>query len=309
MGIINGFDDIKFTITDLTADTVRNLVAGREFAVIKVPPEVYNNPLKYHYCYFDLNAIILGMCLEAYTLEIKGNDNSGDRTFLWIKVNLNIKPRKVKGVKITYPSVGELIDMLSGKKLVFSVHFVRENSVEESVNDKIQEYVFNVRSDKEYYLEDRLFDVKVFLQKISRTGQLDYDYSEPIDIRNLDVNGKMLSILNKASNSFYGDAWTVNYASESPELKAQYFLSKFHSNRKWDADPVCILNCRMSAYVLPCVKTKKTMKDFPEDRIVFDTENENLYVIDSIHVNTDICFNLKEFEEIFGWFTSSIALA
>lgn len=117
----------------------------------------------------------------------------------------------------------------------------------------------------------------------------------------------MLSVLEKKSNAFYDDAWTIKYESESPELKAQYFLSKFHSNRNWAADPLCIMNCRATAYVLPCVMSKYESDDIPMDRIAFDYVSGTKYVIDSIHVNSDICFSLSEFEKPFGWFIHSIA--
>lgn len=132
-------------------------------------------------------------------------------------------------------------------------------------------------------------------------------FIEPIDVRNLDINGKMLSVLEKKSSAFYDDAWTIKYESESPELKAQYFLAKFHSNRKWDADPINIMNCRMTAYVLPCKMSRDESDDIPKDRIAFDYVSGTKYVIDSIHVNSDICFSLSEFEKPFGWFIHNIA--
>ena len=117
----------------------------------------------------------------------------------------------------------------------------------------------------------------------------------------------MLSVLEKKSNAFYDDAWTIKYESESPELKAQYFLSKFHSNRDWAADPINIMNCRMTAYVLPCKMSRDESDDIPKDRIAFDYVSGTKYVIDSIHVNSDICFSLSEFEKPFGWFIHNIA--
>ena len=38
MAIINDFDDLRFVIRDLSEETIRRMVADREFAVIKVAP-------------------------------------------------------------------------------------------------------------------------------------------------------------------------------------------------------------------------------------------------------------------------------
>ena len=308
MAIINDFDDLRFVIRDLSEETIRRMVADREFAVIKVAPEAYNDQKKHSYAKWDLNEIVLSAVHEHYTLEIDCGGMSKVKTCLWIKSSSSIKHREIEGVEITYPSIDELIRMLRGKRIIFSVHhYVEECSAEEFVNKELHECVFNLYKKGEYYLKNRVFDIRIFLQEVSDAGTPRSRFIDPIDVRNLDINGKMLSVLEKKSNAFYDDAWTIKYESESPELKAQYFLSKFHSNRNWAADPLCIMNCRATAYVLPCVMSKYESDDIPKDRIAFDYVSGTKYVIDSIHVNSDICFSLSEFEKPFGWFIHSIA--
>ena len=55
MAIINDFDDLRFVIRDLSEETIRRMVADREFAVIKVAPEAYNDQKKHSYAKWDLN--------------------------------------------------------------------------------------------------------------------------------------------------------------------------------------------------------------------------------------------------------------
>ena len=63
----------------------------------------------------------------------------------------------------------------------------------------------------------------------------------------------------------------------------------------------------MTAFVLPSVMSRDESDDILKDRIAFDYVSGTKYVIDSIHVNSDICFSLSEFEKPFGWFIHNIA--
>ena len=122
MAIINDFDDLRFVIRDLSEETIRRMVADREFAVIKVAPEAYNDQKKHSYAKWDLNEIVLSAVHEHYTLEIDCGGMSKVKTCLWIKSSSSIKHREIEGVEITYPSIDELIRMLRGKRLIFSIH-------------------------------------------------------------------------------------------------------------------------------------------------------------------------------------------
>ncbi|MBQ3379899.1 MAG: hypothetical protein IJS94_01735 [Clostridia bacterium] len=203
--------------------------------------------------------------------------------------------------------------MLLGKRLLFSARFAEDCcGVEEVISRKMQEYVFALRKEDEYYLYDSFFCVQIFLQKISDVGAASASAPElmqPSDIRDYDVNEKILSKLTKESNGFYHDAMTICYAAESEKLQAQYCLIKFHSNREWDLDPVCILNFRLSSFILPHTVSAEKAADIPEDRIVYDTKSKERYMIDSIHMNSDICSGLSEFYELIETFMYNITLA
>ena len=213
MGIINGYEDIQMVISNLVEDDIRSVFAGRKFAVIKIDQHVIdNNPRVRMGMGFDLNDI-LGIYLDAYTLLIDDEDETHSRTYLFVKVRLPLRFTPVDGVSILYPSVEELIPMLLGKRLVFSTGFVEDYCVVENViNRKLQEYVFALRNEDEYYLYDDFFRIQVFLQKISSAGTtVGPALMEPSDIREYDINERILSKLEEESNSFYHDAITIRY--------------------------------------------------------------------------------------------------
>ncbi|MBQ3379900.1 MAG: hypothetical protein IJS94_01730 [Clostridia bacterium] len=80
MRIVNSFDDIKMVITDLNENDIRSFLDGREFAVVKID----NDPKKKTDRRFD-PAHVLGILLDAYTLQIDDEDESDGRTYLYIK--------------------------------------------------------------------------------------------------------------------------------------------------------------------------------------------------------------------------------
>ncbi len=92
--------------------------------------------------------------------------------------------------------------------------------------------------------------MQVFLQEISDTGLGEQTTMKPCDVRAFDVNEKILSKLRKESKGFYDDALTFQYELVSDKLQAQYFLTKFHANKKWDMSLFCILDYRLSSFIL-----------------------------------------------------------
>ena len=131
----------------------------------------------------------------------------------------------------------------------------------------------------------------------------------PSDVRSYDIIAKILSKLTEESNSFYNDAITIRYEMESEQLQAQYFLSKFHCNREWDMDPVCLLNYRIASFIIPGTFPAEKARELPEDKIVCDTNTDDKYVIDSIHIDSDICSDLSEFNKWLERYIYNISLA
>ena len=306
MGIINCYDDINMIISYLGEEDIRRLVSGREFAVIIIDADYLKKP-RYERKFHPLN--YLGVHFDTYTMQIDAEDNSDDRTYLFIKDKLP-KFKQVDGIDISHPSIEELISMLSGKRLIYYNKFAEDHcNVEDTVNRHMQDDVFNLINEDEYYLYREFFHVQVFLQRISETDAEGQTVMTPSDVRNYDITSKLLSKLTEGSNAFYNDAITIRYEMESERLQAQYFLSKFHCNREWDMDPVCVLNFRISSFILPGTFPTEIAYELPKDKVAFDINTGTKYAIDSIHIDSDICFDLSEFNEWLKTYIYNISLA
>lgn len=309
MSIINSFDDINMVISDFSEEDVRRFVSGREFAVIIINADVFKNDIRSRFGLKFSPMGYLGVHFDTYTLQIDNGDNSGDRTYLFIKDKLP-KFKQVEGVNILYPSVDELLPMVLGKRLVYYNKFAEDNcDVEDTVNRHLHDDVFNIINKDEYYLYHSFFRVQVFLQKVSGGDTEEQTMMTPSDIRDYNINNKILSTLKEWSNSFYNDAITMQYNMESNKLQAQYFLSKFHSNREWDIDPVCILNFRIASFILPGTFYAEKAAELPKEKIAYDITNGTKYVIDSIHIDSDICSDLSDLDKWMETFTYNISLA
>ena len=306
MGIINCYDDINMIISSLGEEDIRRLVSGREFAVIKIDADYLKKP-RYERKFHPLNH--LGVHFDTYTLQVDGKDNSGGRIYLFIKDKLP-KFKQVDGIDISYSSIEELISMLSGKRLIYYNKFAEDHcNVEDTVNRHMQDDVFNLINEDEYYLYREFFHVQVFLQRVSETNAEGHTVMMPSDVRNYDITSKLLSKLTEGSNTFYNDAITIRYEMESERLQAQYFLSKFHCNREWDADPVCVLNFRISSFILPGIFPAEKAYELSKDKIAYDINTGTKYVVDSIHIDSDICFDISEFNEWLKTYIYNISLA
>ena len=311
MGRINGYDDIRMVISDIR--DIRSFLSGRKFAVIRVSSDFIENDVRVKQFgqKFDLK-YVLNMMVDPYMLQIDDGDTSLGRTYLYVKTrssfSMSFKP--AEGVDVLYPSIDELIFMVAGKRLVFSTDFVENRcGIEAVVNRKLQDFVFCLRQENENYLFDVFFNVKVFLQTVSNEISAEQTFMRLCDIRDFDLNGKMLLKIKEEILSRFGDAFILDYSSESEEHNAQYLLSKFHSNRNWDFDPVCILNYRISAFILPCGISAEKAKKLPSDRITRNVKTGTRYVIDSIQADNDICSSLTEFNELLERFMRGIDFA
>ena len=131
------------------------------------------------------------------------------------------------------------------------------------------------------------------------------------DVKDFDVRQKITAILDKNSKEYYSadSDHSFEYESWSKTVRASYFVTRFHSDPLWEADPVCLLNFRLSVFVLPGTISPCKSKRFSANKLACETINGDQYVIDSIHFNTDICFNLQEFEKLIDAYFYEISLA
>ena len=86
-----------------------------------------------------------------------------------------------------------------------------------------------------------------------------------------------------------------------------YFLTRFHSNTCWSADPVNIVNVRVSTFVLPGTITPKKAKNLPLKKKTRNDVSGAEYMIESIHCNSDIFPDMDEFKKYIGTYLAYFA--
>ena len=331
MPIINKYENTRMIISPPSDDLIREFIGKRRISLIGIDREFVDRSAKENRLYewfierSDVRMLLANTARIHVNYLIKIDDEADPvaGTYLHIeeydsgkdKYHTHFKP--ANGISVTYPSVDELLPLIRGKRLIFSCEYAEnECDVESRINRNLQEAIFdfrkeNVRKVNKYYLYDKYFDVKVFLRRITKERTNGSNFMTPADIRDFDINSKLLETLTEPGRCFDGDdAKNVKYASVSDKLQAQYFLSKFRINWGWDdKNPICIFNYRLSAFLLPDNVLESDALTIPDDRIATDEKSGIRYVIDSIHVNSDICFGTSEFSDLIDGLIVDIGLA
>ena len=299
MGIMNCYDDISMVISEFSEDDIRRFVSGCEFAVINVSEDVINkNSGTQNRRKFYPIKLISAYIGYSFNLQIDNGDDSNGITLLYIDKSIDEQRdfKQIDGVSISYPSIDELISMLSGKRLIYYNTFFEDHCfVDDIINQHLQEDVFNLRKKDEKYPWDEFFRIQIFLQKASKTDAEEHTMMTPSDPKNYDITAEILSMLKDTSDFFDDDAINIKYELESEQMKALYYFSKFRCDRDWALNHFSILNYRISSFILPGTFPEKKAAELPEDKIVYDITTGEKYVMDSIHINSDICSNINEF--------------
>lgn len=315
MAIINDYS-MKMVVKDNLEQILNILLQNREFALLTVDMEEFLKDGKYR-CEVDHFKYELGdPNVDPYAPGIRyilligsalaPNDTRKKESHF--KKSCKRESNK-DGCEITFPSIDELVSMADGKEFLFRVHFIEENgNVENVINRYFRDDVLHIKEEEHFYLYDEHADIRVFLKKVINEPETQ-EYMQPADIREYEINQRILDKLNNIKNLYYKDAFTLEYASVSEKIQAQYFITKFFSNHSWDLDPICIFNFRISAFILPAGTSTDMAKKLPQNKTTYKTIDGTEYVIDSIHFGTDICDDLDEFAELIDGYYFDPSLA
>ena len=206
------------------------------------------------------------------------------------------------GTEVTYPSVDELLTFMADKELVFITNYIEHHNME-IVKSKhfLNDYLLMRENyDEQYFRHDDYHDIRLFMTKVEDDGANSEHGLYPEDIRRFDVKDKIINRLSKISKESFCDKsdYYFEYESQSQDIQAVYFVTRYHSNPAWDANPVNLFNMRMCAFVLPGTISSKKAKKMPLKKKTVKTDCGSEYVIDSIHLNSNICFDMAEFNDL-----------
>ncbi len=321
MAIIND-NDMEIILSGDQKKAIRNMLENRLFAVINMPaekPSDYTSPFSSS---IFVSHMHWSLCISC-AIRNRGERTVFEKCEYYIYIyklrgqneeNIfteSLNDTAFSGTTVTHPSVDEFINFMASKELFFITNLVEDYGNMEDTKVKVfQNDYLLIREnyDKKFILHDDFFDVKVSLTKINDGSNESTKYGLlPIDIRHLDINARLLNILENSSRKEYEDEnyYCTQYESNSPDIHASYFLTCFHSNTNWSADPINILNFRLSAFVLPGLLPKKRLH---QKKITKEINGESMYKIEAIHFNSDICFDIVEFKELTDEYLYNIGL-
>ena len=200
----------------------------------------------------------------------------------------------------SYPTVDELCGFLKDKELFLISNWMQYGNMESmKVKDFLKHILFLWKdSESEFIMRDEFCDIRVFLRQIDdETGDSD-DRIRSADVRDFEIWRRIVNILKKRSRDYYQHMhYCAEYETQQGEVQAAYFVTRFHSNTAWEADPVNIVNSRISAFVLPGKVSSSKATTFTGSKKTRKLSNGTKYVIDSIHGNSDVFSDMSEFKE------------
>ena len=246
----------------------------------------------------------------AETLEMSElRENEG---LFYIGIN-NDDSGKIKYAKKL--SQEEFYDFLKDKELCFAVSYIEQNgNVENNILQDFCSKFFHLREEDRFLLTDESIDVRMYQQRVDGSNNDIPDSLKPLDIRDFDTNEKLLTWMSGEARDFIeanGDKtdFTTRFSAVSLTTKAQYFLTRFHSNNLWNKNPTNIYCFRISAYLLPGKASANKIKGLTDDKIAYSLDDRTKYFIDSIHFNSDICYDLSSCKDWIKWHYFDVTFA
>ena len=309
-------NDMEIILKGSLEETIRKMLDDRLFALLKMPEKKkYSSPYSSSVFVGHIsNSISRSFAIRIadtktvyedceYYLTMyykRGTDEESKGYF-----EKNLLRKKDDSASITYPTVDELISFLNDKELVLITNWMQYGNFEDfKVKDFLEDILF-LREDSEsdFIPINDFCDVRIYLTRSDNDKNQD-DSFHTEDVRNFDIRKRTVGLFEIISKKYFGSRqnysalyYSAEYETQENEIQAAYFVTRFHSNLNWDADPVNIVTARISAFVLPGTVPPEKVRNLPDDRKTKNLVNGAEYMIDSIHFNSDIFYDLNEFEK------------
>lgn len=297
---------------------IREALKGRKFAIIKVPRIEGQEPWTNYHDHIETFIYFSAFQCPCGIREI-GSDTTfyNFDYFLCVENGRDFDKGLKKAIKkdaklIVQSDIDEALSFLKDKELVFRTSFAEQGgNYEASLINHVISKDLSLKPEEMYFLYDDTYDVKIFLQELPDNEENTAGKRLiPVDANRYDVTQKIVSILDALSKECRRDIKDLSfeYDTEDGEIKAHYYLTRFHSNPAWRLNPVCLFNFRISVFILPGFVDKEDVQDIQEDSIVI-RDDDKRYKLDSIHFTSDICYDLSAFKDLMEWHYLDVDLA
>ena len=318
---INVDNDMEIILKGDQVTAIREMLRDRFFALIKMPakkPECYKFSSSVFVGHMNrgfVNSLAIRqkgslICFEDCEYYLVLFHSRDDDVFGPVRNNTDNKEFFDKciehivfpGTEVTNPSFDEFSVFMADKEFVYITNFVEEHNIEKEKSRRfLDDYLlWSENYLNRFILNEDYLDIRIFLMRVETEGSYPEYGLYPEDIRTFDIREKITDYLKKISKECFQDEsdYFLEYESQSPDIQAVYFATKFHSNPAWSLDPESNFVFRICAFVLPGTISPKKSKKLPLKKKTSNSDTGSEYVIDSIHCNSDICYDLSEFKEL-----------
>ena len=314
-------DDMEIILKGSQEKVIRNMLDNRLFCLIKMPAQKPERCISK--CSSSVFVGFMNGMDRSFAIRKEGSKTVYEKCEYYLSVfswrgtseeyrgyfEDGLKRRQERGgsLKITYPTTDELMSFLDGKELVLITNWMHYGSMESyKVDDFLKSLLFIWKEcGSDYLRRDEYCDIRVYLNRIDKDGACPEHGLYGDDVREFDIREQIVNVLRSTSEGLYGkeNFYTAEFETQDNDIQAAYFLTRFHSNTAWDADPVNVVNCRLSVFVLPSTISPRKAKDTSDNKKTTNKINGVEYVIDSIHCNSDIFTDVDEFKKyVFNYF-------
>ena len=312
MGIVSD-NDMEIILKGSQQKVIRKMLDDRLFCLIKMPvkkPDSYVSRVsssvfvarmnEYHLTRsFSIRAAgsktVYGEC--EYYLSIYADRGSTEKDRGIFDHSIGRITKQCGTVE--KPSIDELITFLKGKELVMITNYMHYGNFEQlKVKDFLENQLLLWKdSESKFFRRDETCDIRVYLSRTDDSPFSGYGFY-PDDICDFDIRQRIVKLFEKYSKKYYNDKqyYSAEYEARTEDVQAAYFVTRFCSNDQWEANPICIVNSRLSVFILPGTVSRKEANNLPVKKTRKLATGEE-FVIDSIHVNSDIFQDMDEFEE------------
>ena len=311
MAIIND-NDMEIIIGDDQKDAIKKMLNDRLFCLINMPAKKPNDIISK----FSSSVFVGHMndrLVRTFAIRAAGTNTVYEDCAFYLSLyytrgeeekdksifEQRMERKKEHSIFCKNLTVDELITFLDGKELVLITNYMGYGNMEVlKVNDFLNKLIL-IREENEakFILRDESCDIRVYLRRVAGDDSCSKQGLRLEDINNFDIGHRIGEIFRKKCKSYFDDDnfYFAEYMAKTEKVQALYFVTRFHSNHNWDADPVNIINARISALVLPGKASGCDTEKLSENAKTMNNVRNEEYVIDSIHFNSDVFYDLTEF--------------